>query len=48
VRLNPLRDGSNFGSRIGALAKCPKGKVPAAGKHCDSVEGSEILGGTTF
>src|SRR5437762_10254287 len=22
VRLNPLRDGSNFGSRVGALAKC--------------------------
>ena len=48
VKLNPLRDGSNFGSRVGALAKCPKDKVPAAGKHCDSVEGSEILGGTTF
>ena len=48
VRLNPLRDGSNFGSRVGALAKCPKGQVPAAGKHCDSVEGVEILGGTTF
>jgi hypothetical protein len=48
VRLNPLRDGSNFGSRVGAIAKCPKDKVPAAGKHCDSVEGSEILGGTTF
>ena len=31
-----------------ALAKCPKDKVPAAGKHCDSVEGSEILGGATF
>ena len=48
VRLNPLRDGTNFGSRVGALAKCPKDKVPAAGKHCDSVEGAEILGGTTF
>ena len=48
VRLNPLRDGSNFGSRVGALAKCPKGKVPEAGKHCDSVEGSEILGGVSF
>src|SRR5665213_2198752 len=23
VRMNPLRDGSNFGSRIGAIAKCP-------------------------
>ena len=48
VRLNPLRDGTNFGSRVGALAKCPKGKVPEAGKHCDAVEGSEILGGTSF
>ena len=48
VRLSPMRDGSNFGSRVGALAKCPKDKVPAPGKHCDSVEGSAILGGTTF
>src|SRR5438093_9836401 len=48
VKLNPLRDGSNFGSRVGALAKCPKGKAPDPGKHCDSVEGSEILGGQTF
>ena len=48
VKLNPLRDGNSFGSRVGALARCPKGKVPAAGKHCDSVEGHEILGGTTF
>ncbi len=48
VRLNPLRDGSNFGSRVGAIAKCPKGKVPDAGKFCDSVEGGEVLGGSTF
>jgi hypothetical protein len=48
VKLNPLRDGSNFGSRVGAIVKCPKGQVPSAGKHCDSVEGSEILGGTSF
>lgn len=48
VHLNPMRDGSNFGSRVGALAKCPKGKAPAAGKSCDSVEGSEVLGGTAF
>ena len=48
VHLNPMRDGSNFGSRIGALAKCPKGKAPEAGKSCDSVEGSELLGGTAF
>ena len=23
VKLNPLRDGSNFGARVGALARCP-------------------------
>ncbi len=48
VRLNPLRDGNNYGSRVGALARCPKDKVPQPGKYCDSVEGAEILGGTTF
>jgi hypothetical protein len=52
VKLNPLRDGSNFGSRVGAIAKCPmkdgKPVPPEAGKHCDSVPGSEILGGTAF
>ena len=48
VHLNPLRDGGNFGSRVGAIARCPKGKAPDAGKHCDSVEGAEILGGATF
>ena len=48
VRLNPLRDGSNFGSRVGALAKCPKGKTPEPGKHCDTVTGAEILGAKTF
>ena len=54
VRMNPLRDGSNFGSRIGAIARCPlnpatnKPKLPAADKHCDSVEGHTLSGGTTF
>lgn len=54
VRLNPLRDGSNFGSRIGAIAKCPmdpatnKPKLPAPDRHCDSVEGHTLSGGTTF
>jgi hypothetical protein len=54
VKLNPLRDGSNFGSRTGAIAKCPmdpatnKPKLPAPDKHCDSVEGSTLTGGTTF
>ena len=54
VKLNPLRDGSNFGSRIGAIAKCPvdpatnKPKLPEADKHCDSVPGAMLLGGNTF
>jgi hypothetical protein len=54
VHLNPLRDGSNFGSRIGAIAKCPvdpatnKPKLPEADKHCDSVPGSTLSGGTSF
>jgi hypothetical protein len=54
VRLNPLRDGSNYGSRIGAIAKCPmdpasnKPKLPAADKHCDSVEGHTLSGGPAF
>jgi hypothetical protein len=48
IKLNPLRDGSNFGSSRGSIVKCPAGKKPAAGKHCDSVEGSTYHGGTTF
>ena len=54
VHLNPLRDGSNFGARVGALAKCPvdpatnKPKLPEPGKHCDSVQGFTLTGGTTF
>jgi hypothetical protein len=54
VKLNPLRDGSNYGSRIGAIAKCPmdpatsKPRLPAPEKHCDSVEGSTLSGGTAF
>jgi hypothetical protein len=54
VKLNPLRDGSNFGARVGAIAKCPvdatskKPTLPAAGKHCDSVAGHTLTGGTTF
>ena len=54
VHLNPLRDGSNFGARVGALAKCPtdsgtsKPKLPEPGKHCDSVAGHTLTGGTSF
>ena len=54
VKLNPLRDGTNFGARVGALATCPtdpatkKPKLPEADKHCDSVQGHTLTGGTTF
>jgi hypothetical protein len=43
--LHPLRSGEKAGSRVGPLYKCPDKKPPAAGKHCDSVEGSTTLGG---
>jgi hypothetical protein len=49
--VNPLRDGTNFGSRIGGLAKCPidpatnKPKLPDADKTCDSVAGHTLVGG---
>jgi hypothetical protein len=54
VKLNPLRDGSNFGSPVGAIARCPvdpatnKPKLPAPDKHCDSVPGSTLIGGNSF
>ena len=50
VKVNPMRDGSSFGSRVGgsALAKCPWKKPPAPGKACDSVQGTELLGSSTF
>lgn len=50
VKMNPLRDGSNFGSRVGgsAIAKCPWKAPPAPGKSCDTVKGSELLGASTF
>jgi Family of unknown function (DUF6152) len=40
VGLNPLRNGKPGGTRVGALFRCPQGRAPAPGKHCDSVEGS--------
>ena len=54
VKLNPLRDGTNFGSRVGAIVKCPidatthKPKLPDPGKHCDTVEGHTSSGGSIF
>jgi hypothetical protein len=40
VGLAPLRSGQRGGARIEGLYSCPKGKAPAAGKHCDSVDGA--------
>lgn len=50
VKVNPLREGTDFGSKAGAsgLAKCPWKMPPAPGKACDSVEGHEILGAPSF
>ena len=56
VKVNPLRDGSNFGAQMrgSALAKCPidpgtkKPKLPEANKGCESVAGHTVIGGTTF
>ena len=53
-KVNPQRDGTNFGARVGALARCPvdpatkKPKLPEPGKHCDSVAGRTLNGGETF
>lgn len=50
VKVNPLRDGSDFGSKAGnsAIAKCPWKTPPAPGKTCDTVPGHELLGFPTF
>jgi hypothetical protein len=45
VSLAPLRNGQRGGAREGGLFKCPAGKPPAAGLHCDSVEGATSHGG---
>ena len=46
VAMHPLRSGGPAGSRVnpGALFKCPEKKPPAAGKHCDSVDGNVAIG----
>jgi hypothetical protein len=44
VGLAPLRNGQRGGARVEGLLKCPKGKSPAAGMHCDSVEGATSHG----
>ncbi len=50
VKVNPMRDGSNFGSRAGAtpIAKCPWKTPPAPGKTCATVKGVQLLGGAAF
>jgi Family of unknown function (DUF6152) len=50
VKVNPLRDGSDFGSKAGnsAIAKCPWKTPPAPGKTCDTVAGHELLGYSRF
>jgi hypothetical protein len=45
VGLVPLRNGQRAGARVEGLFTCPKGMPPAAGKHCDSVEGASSHGG---
>lgn len=40
VGLAPLRNGQRGGARVDGLIQCPKSKPPAAGLHCDSVEGA--------
>lgn len=45
VSLHPLRSGEPAGAREGALFKCPAKTPPAAGQHCDSVEGRIQIGG---
>jgi hypothetical protein len=44
VGLVPLRNGQRGGARVEGLFKCPTGKTPAPGKHCDSVEGATSHG----
>jgi hypothetical protein len=50
VKVNPMRDGSNFGSKSGAsgLAVCPWKTPPAPGKTCDTVAGNQMLGARNF
>ena len=47
VSMHPLRSGEKAGARAnpGSMYKCPAKKPPAAGKHCDSVDGHETIGG---
>jgi hypothetical protein len=44
VALHPLRNGDTAGAREGSMFRCPDQTPPAAGKHCDSVEGHTAIG----
>ncbi len=46
VGLHPLRDGQPAGTRgpNGAMYRCPERTPPPAGKHCDEVQGSTVIG----
>ncbi len=50
VKVNPMRDGSKFGSRAGGspVVKCPWKTPPTPGKTCATVKGSQLLGGVSF
>lgn len=48
MKVNPMRNGSNFGSLVSGIAKCPWKAPPAAGAACDSVAGHELIGAKTF
>jgi hypothetical protein len=50
VKVNPLREGTDFGSKAGnsALAICPWKTPPAHGMSCETVQGREIIGGASF
>ena len=45
VGLHPLRNGDTAGSREGGMFRCPERTPPAAGMHCDSVDGAVEIGG---
>jgi len=44
VGLHPLRNGEAAGTKEGGLFRCPDRTPPAAGMHCDSVEGHIAIG----
>jgi hypothetical protein len=48
VGLHPLRNGDTAGTREGGMFKCPEKTPPAAGMHCDTVEGHVAIDGETL